>query len=283
MPRTTPYQAVQAALSPSLGERTAVLPKKWEKLGDVLVVRFPPAFSEGERRDAAAAYAEALDVRVVLEDSGGIQGPLREPGVRRLFGEGSAETTVLQGGIRYTLDPERVMFSSGNIDERLRMGRLDATGETVVDLFAGIGYFTIPLLKQAGAAHVHACELNPASAEYLQHNAEQNGVNQRLTIHKGDCRNVAPRAVADRVLSGYFPHGNRFLPTAFTALKPEGGILHYHESAHVSDPETELRQYVEAALAEAGAPFHIADWSMHAVKSYAPKVIHAVVDVELRP
>ena len=42
------------------------------------------------------------------------------------------------------------MFSSGNTTERQRMGRLQCAGETVVDLYAGIGYYTLPFLCKAG-------------------------------------------------------------------------------------------------------------------------------------
>jgi tRNA G37 N-methylase Trm5 len=40
------------------------------------------------------------------------------------------------------------MFSRGNVNERRRMGQMKATGETALDLYAGIGYFTVPLLAQ---------------------------------------------------------------------------------------------------------------------------------------
>ncbi len=56
----------------------------------------------------------------------------------------------LEGGVVYSLDVTRCMFSSGNVTERTRMGKLRASGETVVDLFAGIGYYTLPLLVHAG-------------------------------------------------------------------------------------------------------------------------------------
>jgi tRNA wybutosine-synthesizing protein 3 len=55
-----------------------------------------------------------------------------------------------EAGVTYVLDVTRCMFSSGNTSERARMGRLNCSGETIVDLFAGIGYFTIPLLARAG-------------------------------------------------------------------------------------------------------------------------------------
>ena len=48
------------------------------------------------------------------------------------------------------LDVTRCMFSSGNGTEKARMGRLACCKETVVDLFAGIGYYTLPLLVHAG-------------------------------------------------------------------------------------------------------------------------------------
>ena len=55
-----------------------------------------------------------------------------------------------ENGLLYCLDVTRCMFSSGNVTEKARMGALRCRGETVVDLFAGIGYYTLPLLTHAG-------------------------------------------------------------------------------------------------------------------------------------
>ena len=62
------------------------------------------------------------------------------------------------------------MFSSGNGTEKARMGSVAAAGETVVDLFAGIGYYTLQLLHHAGVAKVYACEWNPNSVAALRAN-----------------------------------------------------------------------------------------------------------------
>ena len=82
------------------------------------------------------------------------------------------------------------MFSRGNITEKLWIGSLDCSGETVVDLFAGIGYFTLPYLVHAGARVVHACEWNPDAVEALKRGLAENGVAERCTIHFGDCNEV---------------------------------------------------------------------------------------------
>lgn len=56
-----------------------------------------------------------------------------------------------EGGVLYGLDVTRCMFSSGNTTERQRIGRGVGAGpgEVVVDLYAGIGYYTLPLLVVA--------------------------------------------------------------------------------------------------------------------------------------
>jgi tRNA G37 N-methylase Trm5 len=63
-----------------------------------------------------------------------------------------------------------------------------ASGETVVDLFCGIGYFTIPLLAKSGADKVYACEWNPDSVEALRRNLEANDVSHKCEILHGDNR-----------------------------------------------------------------------------------------------
>ena len=74
------------------------------------------------------------------------------------------------------------MFSSGNVTERKRMGSLACSGEIVVDLFAGIGYFTVPILAQSGASFLYACEWNPNSIECLKKNLDANGVAEKCEV-----------------------------------------------------------------------------------------------------
>lgn len=290
MPRLTPYQALHAALRDTLGDDADRLPKKWERLGDVVVVRLPAEIlAAHDPALLGKAYADVLGARLVLHDDGGVQGELREPTMRRLWGDGSAETEHTENGIRYRLDAEHIMWSSGNVDERIRLARLDAADDTVVDLFAGIGYYTLPLLVHAGAARAIACEKNPRAARYLRENAEANGVADRLDVREGDCREVCPTHVADRVVLGYFPGCRDFLPTGLAALGPEGGIVHYHDTAKADTPERELLTHMLDALQQVNLneahPGHLIleEHTFRVVKSYAPGVVHAVLDAEVRP
>ena len=60
----------------------------------------------------------------------------------------------------------------------------------MVDLFAGIGYFSLPYLVHAKAEFLHACEWNPAAVAALRKNMRANKIPEsRYRIHEGDNRN----------------------------------------------------------------------------------------------
>lgn len=251
----------------------------WELFGDIAVLRFRPRVRLSSRRALAAILAEELPARCVVEDLGGIQGALRRPRVRVLYGKGTL-TRHRENGLTFAFDVARVMFSSGNQAERARMGALDCRGETVVDLFAGIGYFTLPLAVRAHALRVIACEKNPDAYGFLLDNIRLNNASSAVEARLGDCRNVAPKGVADRVVLGYIHGTEGFLPTAIRALKPEGGILHFHEAY---PQETKFRDALLALARAAGADYDIEVLEAREVKSFAPGIDHVAVTARLFP
>ncbi|PWU84734.1 hypothetical protein C4B63_206g3 [Trypanosoma cruzi] len=69
-------------------------------------------------------------------------------------------TTHVENGIRYSFDVCKVMFCSGNGTERMHFATIEARDEVVVDMFAGIGYFTLPLAVFGFVKVIHALEKN---------------------------------------------------------------------------------------------------------------------------
>jgi tRNA wybutosine-synthesizing protein 2 len=251
------------------------LPQKWELLGDVLVLRIPPEIS-GIRAQVAGAYAEVLGARTVCQERGIIAGVHRTPNLEVIWG-GGTETVHCENYILYKFDVARVMFSSGNFPEKWRMSKLDCRGETVVDMFAGIGYFTLPLAVHAKAERVLACEVNPVAFSYLRENVALNRVEDVVEPVLGDNRDLPGEGFADRVLMGYVGTTHQFLPKAFQLVRP-GGVIHYHETCPLDQwPARPLRRIAEAA---AGRRYEIGHRGE--VKSFAPSVSHYVVDVLVR-
>jgi hypothetical protein len=153
-------------------------------------------------------------------------------------------TSHTEDGTRYALDASRVMFCSGNTTERMHFLRgVPAGGNLVVDMFAGIGYFTLPLARSTPApARIVALEKNPDSCMYLACNAALNRVGDRIVIFNGDNRRVGDLYLrqADRVMMGYIPTCAEFLPRALDFLKraskPKAGSAVSADDAHFFGP-----------------------------------------------
>jgi tRNA wybutosine-synthesizing protein 2 len=161
----TPFQQIKELLSNRLPPKLiSYLPTKWEKIGDILVIKLPNHLEE-YKKEICEKYAKTLCCKTVLVDLG-ISGDYREPKVEKVYGS-SLETIHLENGVRFKLDASRIMFSSGNLKERIRMASISSPKETVVDLFAGIGYFTLPIAVHSKPKKIFACEINPIAYNYL--------------------------------------------------------------------------------------------------------------------
>jgi tRNA wybutosine-synthesizing protein 2 len=160
------------------------------------------------------------------------------------------------------------------------MSTIVKQGETVVDMFAGIGYFSIPIAVHSKPAKIYSIEINPISYGYLCENVHLNKVEGVLEPILGDCREIAPLGIADRVLMGYIGNTNEYLDVAIDVLK-EGGIIHYHESVPDKLKFTRpVDRINEAAIASGREMVEILNKRI--IKPYSPGVYHVVVDAIIK-
>ena len=269
-----PSQELRARLR-RYGVPDAVAPTKWERFGDVVVLRLSEAARE-YRAAIGSAFAETLDAQTVVEDVSGVHGVLRTPRVEILWGRGM-EVVHLEGGVRYTFDVAKIMFSSGNLPERTSIPSKVRDGDVVVDLFAGIGYFTLPIAVHARPERVFACELNPVAYHYLRENIRLNRVSTVVPL-LGDCRATAPRGVADVVVMGHFA-AKDYLDVAFEALRGAGLVVYHELCAKEQFPGAPVAHLTVAANT---AWYDVESVHSRIVKSYAPGIVHAVAEARVR-
>jgi tRNA wybutosine-synthesizing protein 2 len=259
----------------------ATAPGSWAVVGSVVLVDDGDYHDERKLGDALLELhgdAETVCVR------GGVSGIHRTPDCRVVAGSGDTETVHVEHGTRYALDCATVMFSPGNQAERVRMGEVVADGERVFDMFAGIGYFALPMAR--AGADVTAVETNPAAYRYLVENAKLNDVTANLQAILGDCRDV--ETTADRVVMGYYGvsdgdtgSGEReqqafaFLDAALDTLEP-GGVVHVHAAVHESELPDGPANRVRDAVADRGRGATVD--AVRRVKSHSAGVEHVVVD-----
>jgi len=275
----TPFDQIKESLLKHVpSELIKHLPTKWEKVGEVLTIKLDCNL-EKYKEKVCEKYAEMLNCKTVLNNLGGISGAYRKPKVEIIYGSKNTETIHIENGIRFKLDPAKIMFSSGNMHERLRMANVSNIDETVVDLFAGIGYFTMPMAVYSKPKKIFACEINPESYGFLCENIVLNNVTTIVEPLQGDNRNTSPKDVADRVIMGYLKDTYRFLPTAFNCLKNHIGIIHYHSvSPNESIPGRSLK-FIQKAAKKYNRKSKLLAYKK--IKSYAPGINHVVLDVKI--
>lgn len=240
---------------------------KYKKIGDILIL------DNNHEDDDYLNLSKKHNVKTIMKIDH-IQGTKREPVYKILFGS-ETETINKENGCLFKLDLSKVMWSKGNNNERLRIAKLVGDGETVIDMFAGIGYFSIPIGVHSNAKQVYAIEINPNSYHYLCENIILNKIDN-ITPLLGDCMDITPRFKADRIVMGYVKTTHHYLKVAIDSLN-KGGILHYHETV----PEKLMNERpIERIVAQAGNR-EVELLKINKIKKYAPGVEHVVVDARI--
>ena len=236
---------------------------KGKVIGDILVLKNEP--------DNLQELLDLPEVKRIVK-LGRINGPKREPEVEILVGD-NTETIHRENHCFFKLDVARIMWSKGNTGERKRMANLVEDGETVVDMFAGIGYFSIPMAVHSNPVKIYSLEINPVSYGYLKENIVLNKVEDVIEPILGDCREFAPKNFADRVLMGYIGNTHEYLDKAVNIVKP-GGIIHYHESV----PDNLKFERPPQRIIDAAKGRDVKILNKRIIKKYSPGVYHVVID-----
>lgn len=273
------------------------LPKKWELLGD-LVILPETAFESGDWGEfiqRLSAFELLQFWQDIAQSLGGNRLARQHPIAKDKHRTSQTEMLVgqsgwvefLDHGIHFGFDATKVMFSSGNVTERRRIGNIDMQGEVVVDAFAGVGYYTLHMAQRSKAKHVHACEINPDSVTGLKWACKANDIQQNITIHEGDNQLSLPLLYnqADRCHLGLLPSSEAVWNHAVHCLKPSGGWIHIHMNVHKDDIEqwqkSTLQTLGKYAL-DLGREWNLTATHLERVKWFSPHVWHVVLDVECR-
>ena len=243
---------------------------KWKKIGDILILdnKFTVQ-SDTQLKELSDKH----NVKTIMKVDH-IYGTKREPVIKLLYGN-DTETINIENGCLFKLDLKKVMWSKGNNNERIRIAKLVEDNETVIDMFAGIGYFSIPIGVHSNAKQIYSIEINPNSFHYLKENIKLNKISN-ITPLLGDCINITPDYKADRIIMGYVKTTHHYLKVAIDSLN-KGGVIHYHETV----PEKLMDIRPINRIKELAGDRQVEFLKLNKVKKYSPGVFHVVCDVRI--
>jgi tRNA (guanine37-N1)-methyltransferase len=217
----------------------ALVPRAIDFVGDIAIVEIPPELADHKKTVGEALLKAHKQTCTVLAKSGAIEGVYRIRDFEVIAGAKKTVTVYREYGCVYHVDVAKAYFSPRLSTEHNRVASTVKTGETVVDLFAGVGPFAIPIAKKHKNVSVYAVDVNPDAVALLKRNIAVNRAEKQVTPILGDSRQVVKEHLsgkADHVIMNLPETALEFVDVACEVLKPEGGIMHYYCFENDSDP-----------------------------------------------
>ncbi len=255
-----------------------LLPKSYDVLGDLILLEpLPDGISPYLRKIGEALLKVNRGARTVLCKTGKVDGIFRVPSYTFVAGDDRRDTISTEYGVSLKVDVSKAYYSPRLGCERDRVASLASDGETIVDMFAGVGPFSIMIARRR-RAKVYSIDINPDAIALLKENVSLNKLRGDVMPILGDAAQVSLRlaGIADRIIMNLPKSSLEFLDAALRMLKPSGGIIHLYVFAS-GDP-------VQGALAMLDAHAKPPETSysiecIRIVKEVAPKEYQVVLDL----
>jgi tRNA (guanine37-N1)-methyltransferase len=263
----------------SLTSRLGCSLSSYDVIGDVAVLEIPQALEKHEEELGATLLESKKQIKCVFKKSSSVEGEKRVRKVEWIAGEKRTETVHREHGCEFKLDITKVFFSPRLSYERQRIRDQVRDGEIIVDMFSGVGPYSIVIAKHRDV-RVYGYDINKTAIHYFDENIRINKVGDRVKAAHCDCRELTPKGAADRAIMNLPKGAKEFLDTAIDTLKEESGIIHYYGVSPREQPFDSEADFIVKRAEIKGRTAKIMDKRI--VRSYSPSEVHVAIDVEVR-
>jgi tRNA (guanine37-N1)-methyltransferase len=254
-------------------------------VGDIAIIRLPRASSVLAQTAAEAIMSLHKNVKTVLLQASPVAGDLRLRRLTHVAGENKTSTVHKEFGCLFAVDVARCYFSPRLSHERMRIARLVEHDETVINMFAGAGCFSIIIAKHSAPAKVFSIDVNPVAIQFTKENIRLNRVDYKVVPLLGDSKEIINsrlQRVADRVLMPLPEKALEYIPCAVSALKESGGWIHYYGFEHADkteNPSEKAKLKVTEALDALRVDFEVP--FIRVVRSTGPNWYQLAADIHV--
>jgi len=260
--------------------------KSYDNVGDIAIIRVPEPLKERSKIIAEAVMQTHKRIKAVWRQASPVSGDFRLHGLEFVLGERKTETIHREHGCIFKVDLEKCYFSPRLSYERMWIARQIQPGEVVLNMFAGVGCYSIVIAKHSKLEKIVSIDINPVAIQYMQENVKLNKVEEKVVLVQGDAKKVIEERlqnVADRVLMPLPEKAYEYLDYALLALKPTGGWIHYYDFEHAKKPEDPIEK-IESKVSEKlqmlGVNFIVEFGRI--VRTTGPNWYQVVLDIHVR-
>jgi tRNA (guanine37-N1)-methyltransferase len=260
------------------------LPHSIDHVGDIAVIEVPSELEEYRTIIGQAILAMNKRLSTVLAKAGAVSGEYRLREFETIAGVNKTATVHKEHGCVFRVDLAKAYFSPRLSYEHNRVASLVNENETVLDMFAGVGPFSILIAKKHKNVHVYATEVNPEAFKLLKKNILVNRVATKIVPLLGDARQIAQeklKPTIDRVIMNLPEKAIEYVDVACHVIKPNGGIIHYYEFTSTTYPLETVKTRLEEAVKQTNRKVEKM-LNSKIVRGVAPFKWQVVVDAQIK-
>jgi tRNA (guanine37-N1)-methyltransferase len=272
---------LKRALESVLSEKeSAEIFSAFDQIGDIIIVRIPDLLLGKKEIIGKTLLEQIKNANTVFCQSSPVEGDFRIRDLELLAGENKTQTEYKEFGCRFLVDVEKVFFSPRLSTERNRIADLVKDGETIINMFGGIGMFSIMAAKKKKCT-VYNIDINPDAAKLCEKNISLNKLAGSVISLHGDATQIINEKLkgkGDRVLMLLPERSDEFLDSAISSAK-KNGIIHYYSHIH-ADKKTLAPKLSEKHFLEI-MPVKSEILYSRMVRAVGPRYYQTVVDARI--
>jgi tRNA (guanine37-N1)-methyltransferase len=261
-------------------EESDELISAFDQIGNIIIVRIPDSLLSKKKIIGETLLNQVKIVKSVFYQSSDVEGNFRTRNLEIIAGEDNTETEYKEFGCKFIVDVANAFFSPRLSTERERIAKLTQDGETMVNMFAGVGMFSIMTAKKKKCT-VYSIDLNPIASKLCEKNIVLNKLVGKIISINGDASRIIQEQLmdkSDRTLMLLPERSDEFLDSAINTTK-SGGIIHYYSHIH-SDKKLEAGKLSEKHyLKVTSVKSEILGSKI--VRAVGPRYYQTVVDVKI--
>lgn len=269
--------ALENLLTP---EESDELISAFDQIGDIIIVRIPDSLLSKKKIIGETLLKEVNIAKSVFYQASAVEGDFRTRNLEILAGEDRTETEYKEFGCKFTVDVENAFFSPRLSTERERIANLTQDNEIVVNMFAGVGMFSIMAAKKKRCT-VYSIDINPIASKLCEKNIASNKLLGNVISINGDASKIIKEQLenkSDRTLMLLPERSDEFLQSAIDATK-DGGIIHYYSHIH-ADKKSDAGVLSEKHYLDV-TPVKSEILGSKIVRPVGPRYYQTVVDVRI--
>jgi tRNA (guanine37-N1)-methyltransferase len=258
----------------------------YDIIGNIAIVRLPEQSWKHQKKIADTIMATHGNVKTVFAQVGAVNGKFRTRALKCIGGENQSITTHKESNCSFLVDVKTCYFSPRLLYERMRIAKQVTCGETIMNLFAGVGCFSLVIANHSNPFRVYSIDINPEAVHFMQDNVRINNAYGVVIPLLGDAQKIIKeklQGVADRVLMPLPEKAFRYLPHALLSLKKTGGLIHYYDFEHAKRGENPVEK-VKSKVAEGLNNLDVL-FDFHygrVVRSTGPNLHQVVLDISIK-